>query len=104
MTGAELAKQALVNLVSAGIDLAVRQCPSNTTPWLVQMGAVVELASAQMGAQVRHVTRQFPWVQVVQAKLLKAGGVDELSVLTDEDYVQAVVKFFRLRALRRAKG
>ncbi len=35
---------------------------------------------------------------------LKAGGVDELSVLTDEDYVQAVVKFFRLRALRRAKG
>jgi len=32
----------------------------------------------------------------------KGGGIDELRIQTHEDYVQAIVKFFRLRALRRS--
>lgn len=43
----------------------------------MQMGAVVEPACSKVGSQIGHQVGQLRGVDVVQAKLLKAGGVDQ---------------------------
>ncbi len=43
----------------------------------MQMAAVVKLAVRHVRFEIGHVSGQLPWVNVVQAKLLKAGGVNQ---------------------------
>ena len=76
---AQFGKQVAINFVAiaayftgiAGTFLLGNRCHHPATG-LMQMGAVVKLAVRHVRFDVRHVGRQLRWVDVVQAKLLKA--------------------------------
>ena len=68
----------MVNAVAVGLNLrrlCLGRIPHGAL-WLMQMGAVAELAMAQMCLQVRHVVCELIHRDVVHTKLLKTGGVN----------------------------
>ena len=55
----------------------------------MQVAAVVELAVPQVGREIRHVSRQFFWRNVVQSKFLKPGRVND-SAIVRRPWVQPI--------------
>ena len=66
-------------LVTLGADAAVVDGLLNGAPGLVAMGAVGKMAVMEQGAHFGEEMGEFLRAEVHHAKLLDAGGVDEVS-------------------------